>query len=284
MRTVRALLVLVAAAPGVEAQQVAAARAVARLVAPQDFARFDEQLASDAAGSRTAVNRFAAVMGVLFGRDGAKSFSVQTARVAAGGERLLVRGTTEQHTAVTDAMEQLRKDEPLRVRLQCSWVTVPQAAAKAKGLKLAEVTAADENAVNAVLREATKAKGALVNLPEVVAAPLAPFVVEPAGKAAAGAAREQTLRLRGEMVPLADHEVGVAMHVVRGELPADRTVAPPGPLRELPFRLATGKVAMSIVFAEGDTVTVLVVRCIDASPAPLPTPAPVAKPTPPGPR
>jgi hypothetical protein len=249
------------------------------LLACGGLARFDEVLAGEPSIARPAVTRFADVMKTVLAIQQENRFHVLRAGGAPVGDRMLAQGTTEEVDAVTAALEQLRKEEPLRVRLQCSWVTVSKAVAQAHGLKLAEVTVVDENAVRSLLREATKTKGALVNMPEVVAAPLAPFVVEPAGKAAAAAAPEQTLRLRGEMVPLSENEVGVSMHLVRGALPADRTAVPPRSLRQLGFRLEAGKTAMSMVLTDGDTATVLVVRCLDASPAPLAKPEPNAKPT-----
>jgi hypothetical protein len=100
------------------------------------------------------------------------------------------------------------------------------------------------------------------------------LVVAPVGNAAAATAPEQTLRLRGEMVPLSEQEVGVSMHLARGALPADKTTVPPRTLRQLGLRLESGKTAMSMMLTEGDTATVLVVRCIDASPAPLAKPSP----------
>ena len=74
----------------------------------------------------------------------------------------------------------------------------------------------------------------------------------------------ETLRLRGEMLPIDDREVAISMHLVRGALPVDKTREPDGALLQPVFRLQAGKCALATV-VEGETATVLVVRCVDVA-------------------
>jgi hypothetical protein len=110
------------------------------------------------------------------------------------------------------------------------------------------------------VRDAVKQKGALQNLPEVQAAPLVPFTVEPAAKGKVPEP-DTTLRLRGEMVPLPDGAV-VALQLVRGALPADRTETPAATLLDRVFRLAQGKGVM-VLAVDKDEAVVLFVRCTE---------------------
>jgi len=170
---------------------------------------------------------------------------------------------------VKGMLEQLRQEHLPRARLQCSLLTMPAAVAKAHDLATGALVPADEAAFGKLVRDAVKAKGVLQNLPEVIAATLEPFVVEPADKAKqAPPVGDQTLRLRGEMVPVGPGEVVVGMQLVRGALPDDRTQVPRDALLHHAFRLEAGKAVMAVVVA-GEQATVLFVRCTEvASDAP----------------
>jgi hypothetical protein len=106
--------------------------------------------------------------------------------------------------------------------------------------------------------------GSLHNVPETLAAPLAPFVVAPTGKAAGS----PPLRARGELVPIAEGEVLLGLHAVRGELPASvRALPDRGVLAAPVLTLKLGAVAAIAVDGGGDlaSTAVLVVRCVEVA-------------------
>jgi len=242
-------------APQQEARQE---ERVPRIFRLPELGRYDADLP---VGSPPAAYRLLSVLGRTFA---AAKWDVVRAVGVQGGDwwGLDVRATKVEIDAVQSVFEQLQKDEPLQVGLQCSVVTLPWPVAEALNLQNRRTVAVDAETVDKLVREATKNKGTLCNLPEVTAGTLAPFVVESPRKP--DAKDESKLRLLGEMVPLDDREVAVAMHLVRGVLPVDKTREPAGALLQPVLRLQAGKCALATV-REGATATVLVVRGIDVA-------------------
>lgn len=242
---------------------------------------------SDAEGGTAAgqvINRFTSLAALLMTQQTpAQPANRQMVR-AMGDGRLAVFGTVEQRTMVTAMLEQLRKDPLVLARLQCSLVTLPTAAAKELAPAAGTAAPMDEATFGKLAREATKQKGTLQNLPEVVFTPLAPFVMEPVAKKVRGnlpAPDAQSLRVRGEMVPLSRTELAVDLQLVRGALPADLTVMPKEPLLRHVVRIEAGQ-GIAMVTVVGEQTTVVYVRCTEVTeqPVPLPPPPP-AQPTPP---
>ena len=253
---------------------VAAAQRAAKPMQMHPFELGDRlaryEVAEPQRGGTKAAERFVAILGgLLLGEPRLESGNVQFLNREQG--LLLVRGDAEQIALANRVLEEVQKDEPARARLQCSFVALPLPVAKEHGLKAGVVVATDEITVGRLVKDATKHKGTLLNVPEVAVRTLTPFVIDATGKAsgAAAAPGPAPLRLRGEMVPVGGGEVAVALQVVRGSLPADVTRRPDDALLQALVRLQTGKSAMAMV-VEGDTATVLIVRCVDVASEPLP--------------
>ena len=228
-----------------------------------EFGDVAQRLDADAAtaGKVGATDRFAGVMRLLLQDDVAPKRRPATVSRVTKQDRLIVRGSVDNIALVKGAIAQLRLASPPRARLQCSLLVVPAASAPALGLEAGKVQAADETAFGKLVRDAVKQKGALQNLPEALADPLVPFTVEPAVKGKP-AEPDTARRLRGEMVSLPDGEVALAMQLVRGTLPADRTETPPAALLNRVFRLAAGKGVM-VLIVDKDEAVVLFVRCTE---------------------
>jgi hypothetical protein len=232
-----------------------------------ELGRYDTDLPE---GAQTSMERLPSLLERTVG----PSSKTEVGRLARRDVRdhiLFVYSSKAEIAEVRSVVDQLKKEAPLHAHLQFSLVTLPWSVAQAHNLENGRVVAVDAEEVGKLMREATQNKGTLCNLPEVTAGPLAPFVVSPRR---VDAKEAETLRLRGEMLPIDDREVAVAMHLVRGALPMDRTREPAGALLQPVFRLQAGKYALATV-VEGETATVLIVRCVDvAAKAP---PAPVGR-------
>ncbi len=276
MGTLRGMVVILACLGSAQAQ-------VGVVLTCKDL---DQKFAAGGAGAAIAVARkpmarFANLTMLLVAPEAPAQPANRAAVACMADGRLLVRGTDEQRTLVLAMLEQLRKEPPVLARLQCSMVTLPTAAAKELAPAVGAAVPMDEATFGKLAREAVKQKGSLQNLPEVVFTPLAPFVMEPLAKKAAGnlpALGPQSLRLRGEMAPLSRTEVAVDLQLVRGVLPADLTELPKDPLLRHVVRIAAGQ-AMAMVTVVGDQTTVVYVRCTEVRDQPLPLPPPPPLPT-----
>jgi len=216
-------------------------------------------------GGVRAINRFMYVAYSLLQGDGGPRATQSTISVA-GKTRLMVRGTADEIALVKGMLEQLREEQPPRARLQCSFLKMPVALVMAHGLTEDAFVPTDETAFGKLVRDAVKEKGALQNLPEVIAGPLVPFVVESGTKVVGkpAPAADQAVRVRGEMVPVQRGEVAFAMQLVRGPVPADRMQVPKDALLNRAFRLEAGKAVMAIT-VEGEQATVVFVRCTEVT-------------------
>jgi len=234
---------------------------VCRYVDVRALDRYDDGLDVATTPMRRAPARFADVMSRWWcDRD-------PTSRprpVGVTGSTLHAHGAAEMVKATQQALAQMHGDEVVRARMQYSVLALPQAAVAAEGLKPGTAVEADEAILTRLARAAVGQGGNLRNLPEVVAAPLRPFVVEDAR--ADGA---EPLRLRAEMVPLGRAEALLGLHVVRGALPANLASVPDAGktlLASPVLRLTAGGLVL-MTLREGDTTTLLAVRCVEIGPA-----------------
>jgi len=178
---------------------------------------------------------------------------------------LVLQGAPEPVATVKQIIEQLRAEDsqrPTTLRLQCSLVTLPLDHAAAQDFQWSKATPVDEVAMGKFVKTALAAKGSLQNLPEVLARPLVPFVAEAQG-AKQTDDNEARLRLRGEILPLGAAEAVVALQLVRGQLPADRTRRPLETCLDQAFRLKVGGGIATATRRQGQPhVTVLWVRLV----------------------
>ena len=248
---------------------------------PREMSRYE--VGEPQAGGTRAAERLVAMLQALTQANETKAGArIQVLNREQG--MLFVRGDAGQVELATKVLQELNKDEPPHARLQWSFATLPLAKATELGLKAGVVATTDEAAVGALIKEGTKHKGTVLNVPDVAVRPLTPFVVDATGKAkvTAGAtepaapAAPAALKLRGEMLPLDGGDVAVAMQLVRGALPADLTRTPGAPLLQVLFRLQAGKAAL-VTAVEGDTATVVIVRCVEVAAEPLQEPTPAKK-------
>lgn len=234
---------------------------MARVLRVEGLAKYDA--AASAEGAVPTLDRLVAILREALGDGANEKFPLVQVANSARGTICFTRGTQERIAAVQAVFDELAKDPPVHVRLQCSLVTLPAAVALEHGLKPNLVKTTDETNFGRLVRAAMQHKGTLGNLPEVTVAPLAPFHLQPAGKPAAK--DDRVLRVRGEMVPVSASEVVVRMQLVRGPLPADTTQLPKASVLQPPcFRLAAGGAAM-VMIVEGDDAVVLMVRCVGAA-------------------
>lgn len=213
--------------------------------------------------------RFAQVLRVALQGDDVAGRAGATVSAVNRQNRLIARGTPDDVALVKNALAALRQEHPPRARLQCSLLTLPWQLGAMRGLQVG-CAPSDEAAFGQLVRDAIKAKGTLQNLPEIVAEPLVPFVVEPAKKDKEPPPDQ--LRLRGEMVPLGPREVLVAMQLVQGALPEEPTQPVKGPLLQRGLRLEAGKAVMMVVIA-GEQMHVGFVRCTEIAREPDKVPA-----------
>lgn len=181
--------------------------------------------------------------------------------------RLYVDHEGEQLAIVEQVAQQLALAKPLRARLHATVVCLPASLARERGLPVSKMVVWDESKMTQLLRDAVQNEGSIRNLPEVLAAPLTPFAI--AVPAKPDTPSEQILRVRGEMVPVHAKEVALRLHVVRGALPVEPTCTPEQALLQAIVRLQVGQAVM-VMAVEGDTATVLIVRCVELANAPLP--------------
>ena len=249
---------LLASAAGAQPPAVAPKAAVAmHLLQLPDLTRFDEPEAQSA----PAAERFAAVMRRLPVAAGQQAVDVRT-NVAPGRHIVLVRGVAEHAEVVRVAIGALGRPDPPAARLQCSVVSVPAELAAAHRLRAGEAVVVAGHVAAELLRDAVRANGTLHNLPEIVAAPLAPFASErrPVGDT-------DGLRARGHSVPLGANEVLVAIDLERlPASPAGKPAATPTVLLSTPsFRLVAGQCAV-LRGAGAHSAVALLVRCVAVEP------------------
>ncbi|MDO8348993.1 MAG: hypothetical protein Q7T30_02065, partial [Planctomycetota bacterium] len=221
MGTARGAVIVVALLGAAPAQQTA------QLFECADIARRLGENHAQAKGEVRPIERLASLVRHLLHSEGPGAKPAITINAITMSSRIVARCSPDEMGVVKGVLEQLRVEHLPRARLQCSLLTMPAALVKAHGLTADTFAPTDETAFGKLVRDAVKQKGALQNLPEVIAEPLVPFVVEPAAKPdkpAPGA--DPTLRMRGEMVPVRPGEVAFGMQLVRGALPDDRTQVP----------------------------------------------------------
>ena len=190
---------------------------------------------------------------------------LQLARNVARGEVILFRQPPAEAELITGVLGQLALESPLHASVQYSVVTMPAAVATAHGLRAGLMPAVDDAVITAMTRDACRRGGSLHNLPEVRSAPLRPFTVD-----GPGAANAMRFVLRGEMVPVADDEVVLVLDLVR-RVPVPDQPQQAQEVMQPNVRLAAGRTALVVAVA-GDSVTALVVRCVECKQAPLELP------------
>ena len=178
---------------------------------------------------------------------------VERENPAMGGDGGMVGGTHREQILFVQADKQVidvvrslfdeMRREPLpRFHLACTVLVMPSRVAVVNGLVTPRVEDADPVSMTRLMRDVVKVKGTLLNLPEVIATPLVPFVAEPRigvdGKPPPPDVAN--LRLRGEAVALGPEEALFSVQFVRGSLPEDRTVLPKSPVFDRGFRRRVG--------------------------------------------
>jgi hypothetical protein len=95
-------------------------------------------------------------------------------RIWRGPGILAVEGDQEARDLVQSVVDQLRCEQLPRLHLECTVLEMPVRVAKINGIRASgQVT--DLVAMTALMKDVVKAKGVLLNLPEIVVTPLVPF-------------------------------------------------------------------------------------------------------------
>ena len=217
----------------------------ARILRCPDLSRFDEGRPKQ---SREALARFVTIMRhVPIGDAPAASLTLGIEN-SARGPVVLARGTPEQLDAVASALAHLRTNGGT-ARLQCSIVMLPNRVARAHQLEPGKTLLANDTEWTDLIRDAIKAYGSVHNFPETLGGWLAPFEQQmPA------TTNQPALRLSGEVLPLGDRRIALAVSVARPSQ-ADALATPV-------FTLAPGTSAMMMV-PYGNGAVVVIARCLE---------------------
>ena len=181
---------------------------------------------------------------------------------------LLVEGDKEVCDLVQSVVDEMGREPLPRFHLTCTVLVMPRELAESQGLSTRDVQEADMASMSRLMRYVVKQKGTLLNLPETIATPFVPFVVEPR----IGGERKppddvKSFRLRGEALALGPEEALFRVQLVRGSLPEDRTQLPKSPMSDRSFRLRAGN-GLTITAKHGTTATVLWLRFTGTSTEP----------------
>lgn len=249
------LLVLI---PAVAMFAPAASAQVATVLSLHDVvARMDAE-GTNVPGKAPPLNRLARIMNAHFQAEAgdAPQPAQRRARrtvvqVNDGPAAMLFSGQREQMAVFEGIVKQLHRAERRELLVQCTVVRMTRALAKQHGLVINLPTPVDEVAAGKILKAALQAKGSLQNLAEVRARPLVPFRAEPQADArkAGATPAPAPLRLRGDVVLVADDEALFALQAVCTALPEDPTMLPASPLLDTTFRLRAGTGVMLLTKA-----------------------------------
>jgi hypothetical protein len=236
-------------------------------------------------GELQPVDRFERLFTSLLKRENkAAAGRLMKAMIRANQQMLLVQGDKELLDLVQAALDEMRRETLPRFHLTCTVLVMPLEVAAAHGLapetddkvrKVLEraqargnggiptndVQEADMAAMTNLMRDVVKQKGKLLNLPEIIAMPFVPFVAEPrvAGEGKQPLNDAENLRVRGEALAVSAEEAVFGVQLVRGSLPADRTVLPKDPVFDRAFRLRVGS-GVTITAKNDKAATVLWLR------------------------
>ncbi|MCU0862578.1 MAG: hypothetical protein MUC36_02190 [Planctomycetes bacterium] len=271
MRSAPLLSVLCSCLAGLAAQQKVEAKPVMTRVFPCPNLEHYEVLAPAASEPTRDSDRPARRLERLLRRllvDAAErpEFVLQLGHSPSRGEVVIARTDADSLATLRQVVEQVAKPAIVRTRLQCSLVTLPTTTATELCLQPGPATPIDDAAVVKLLREATRNKGTLQNVPEIMATPLSPFSVDVVARAAVDA--RPAMRVSGELVPVGDEEVAVAVELVRRLPKTDVLRAPTQEVMAAVFRLQPNQAALAIA-VEGDRTTALIVRCIEVNREPV---------------
>lgn len=132
---------------------------MARVLRVEGLAKYDA--AASAEGAVPTLDRLVAILREALGDGANEKFPLVQVANSARGTICFTRGTQERIAAVQAVFDELAKDPPVHVRLQCSLVTLPAAVALEHGLKPNLVKATDETAFGKLVRAAMQKKGTL---------------------------------------------------------------------------------------------------------------------------
>ena len=215
-------------------------------------------------GDVQPITRFQRLVDAVLKKDaqaGARPQAARTlVRVNSREQMLMVQGDKEVVDLVQALIDQMQCQSLPRLHVMCTALVMPVELARAHGLVANRAQETDMVAITALMKDVVKAKGVLLNLPEVVATPFVPFVAEPrAGGDKGPPQNAANLRLRGEAVALCPDEALFAVQFVRGTLPEDRTMLPKRSLCDQAFRLRVGP-GVTMMAQERTTATVMWLR------------------------
>ncbi|HZN38958.1 MAG TPA: hypothetical protein VFD82_09150 [Planctomycetota bacterium] len=177
-----------------------------------------------------------------------------------GDQMLMVQGDKEVVDLVQSLIDQMQGQSLPRLHVMCTVLVMPVELARKHGLVANRAQETDMVAITALMKDVVKAKGVLLNLPEVLATPFVPFVAEPrAGGDKPPPPTAANLRLRGEAVAVGPEEALFAVQFVRGALPEDRTMLPKRSLGDQAFRLRVGP-GVTMMAQDRTTATVMWLR------------------------
>lgn len=197
-------------------------------------------------------------------------FAVDTSGRAQGYVRtlqqglLLARLPQPQMDVFNSAYEQLKVEEPIHARVQCSVLKLPAKVAAEHGVVPDKVVLVEQDTVVALSRTA-QGGGALLNLPELELAPL--WAANVSGSV--GKKEVQRYALRAEMVPVQADQVALALDLTRTAAPV-AGAAKVGAVTLIAKTATFAKGQTWIACAvEGEQATLLVVRVGELANKPL---------------
>jgi hypothetical protein len=132
-------------------------------------------------GDVQPITRFTRLVDAVLKKDAQGGARGQTARTLVrvggrGGEQMLmVQGDKEAVDLVQSLIDQMQGQSLPRLHLMCTVLVMPVELARRHGLVANRAQETDMAAITALMKDVVKAKGVLLNLPEIVVTPLVPF-------------------------------------------------------------------------------------------------------------